>query len=91
MFREQILFLSKEKKYLKDASGRVVAERAGSKDAFYYRAISVKSEAYEKLCISTKPLKVCVAWTETYQCLLWSDVDVCTQYELAPNGFSNIS
>ncbi|WP_118951606.1 hypothetical protein [Taibaiella helva] len=88
---QQMLFLSKDKQHLLDRAHNIVAEIAGSKGHFYYRTIGIESEAFEKICTGIKSRKVCISWNEANECQIWRHVDVCTQYELLPKGFSNIS
>lgn len=88
---EQLLFLSKDKKYLLDEEDNIISEMMGSEGHIYYKTIGVESEAYEKVCTDIKPRKVCILWNDAHECQLWHDVDVCTQYELVSKGFSNIS
>lgn len=87
----EVLYLTKDKHYLTDGRGNIIAIKEMEDGKDYYRPISIESEAYEKKCIQVAPRKVCVLWGEDFNCLAWDEVDICTRWELTPRGFSNIS
>lgn len=87
----EVLFLTKDKHYLTDGRGNIIAIKEMENGKDYYRPISIESEAYQKICIQVAPRKICTLWDENYNCLAWGEVDVCTQWALTPKGFSTIS
>ena len=57
----------------------------------YYKPIAIESEAFDRVCLASTSIKVCNSWDKTLGCLNFEYVNVCTQWELIPNGYSNIS
>ncbi|QEH39586.1 hypothetical protein [Chitinophaga sp. XS-30] len=89
--QEQVLYLSKDKKYLVDDEDNVISVLVKTADVVYYSTIGIESEAYEKVCTETRTRKVCAIWNDLHECLLTEDVTVCSGFELIPRGYSNIS
>lgn len=86
-----VLYMSKDKLSLTDSDGNIICNRVTHDGIVYYAALSIESEAYEKICRSVSARKVCTVWNDNYDCLIWDEVDICTRWQYIPSGFSNIS
>ncbi len=84
-------YLSKDKSYLMDAQGSNMYSVVQEKERIYYKPIAIESEAFDKVCLSSTSIKVCSRWDDKHGCVGFEFVNVCTQWELVPKGFGNIS
>jgi hypothetical protein len=85
-------YLSEDKVYLMDIQGQNIYSMVQENEYIFYGQIEIESEAYERKCIAIRSIKVCNLWDKaTHDCLSFAYVNVCTQWELLPKGYSNIS
>ena len=84
-------YLSEDKRYLMDEHDSNMYGVVQENEQIYYTPIAIESEAFNKVCVNSTPVKVCNLWSPTHECLAFEYVYVCTQWELVPNGYSNIS
>lgn len=90
MFPKSV-YLSKDKMFLMDDEDRPILARKKEKGILFYQPIGIESEAFEKICRETSPLRVCTSWNDAHECRIWDEVEVCTRWDLVSKGYSNIS
>lgn len=87
-----VLYLSRNKNYLADEHNNILYTRQLKDGKAYYIPIVIETEAYETVAKEIEPRQVCTSWNKDRSiCERWVEVDICTQSERIPRGFSNIS
>jgi hypothetical protein len=86
-----MFYLSRDKSYLMNEQGSNMYSLVQEDDRTYYKPIAIESDSIDKICIRSTIIRVCSLWGRTHECLEFEHVYVCTQWELIPKGYANVS